>query len=69
MERISTAMAVVAALLFATVSLTPAHASLFGSVRIGDTTLTGGDAITLSGPASLEIAASDKSQVLFFDVA
>ena len=41
----------------------------FGSVRVGDTTLAGGDAITFSGPVSLDIVASDASQLLFFDLA
>jgi redox-sensitive bicupin YhaK (pirin superfamily) len=41
----------------------------FGNVRTGDSTLTSGDAITLSGPAALEIVANEKSQLLFFDLA
>jgi len=41
----------------------------FGSIRVGETTLIGGDAITFSGPASLDIAAEDTSQLLFFDLA
>jgi redox-sensitive bicupin YhaK (pirin superfamily) len=41
----------------------------FGDVRVGDEHLASGDAITLSGPATLEIAANDKSQLLFFDLA
>jgi redox-sensitive bicupin YhaK (pirin superfamily) len=41
----------------------------FGKVRVGDWTLTGGDALTFAGPASLEIVASENSQMLFFDLA
>jgi len=41
----------------------------FGDVQVGDTMLASGDAATLSGPASLDIAARDKSQLLFFDLA
>ncbi len=40
----------------------------FGAVRIGATTLTSGDALTLAGRASFEIMASEKSQLLFFDL-
>jgi redox-sensitive bicupin YhaK (pirin superfamily) len=41
----------------------------FGTVRLGDTTLTSGDAITFGGPEKLTFAASDESQLLFFDLA
>lgn len=44
------------------------HAA-FGSLRIGDLTLSAGDAITLAGPVAVMIEASDPSQVLFFDLA
>jgi redox-sensitive bicupin YhaK (pirin superfamily) len=42
---------------------------VYGTVRVGDTALTGGDALTFAGPANLEIMASDDSQLLFFDLA
>jgi quercetin 2,3-dioxygenase len=41
----------------------------FGNVTVGDTTLTGGDAITFSGPVTLDLTASDTSQLLCFDLA
>lgn len=41
----------------------------FGNVRVGDSTLTSGDALTFTGPASLDIVASEESQLLFFDLA
>jgi quercetin 2,3-dioxygenase len=41
----------------------------YGNVRVGDLALASGDAITLDGPASLEIAANEQSQLLFFDLA
>ena len=41
----------------------------FGKVCVGESTLAGGDALTFAGPASLEIVASENSQVLFFDLA
>jgi redox-sensitive bicupin YhaK (pirin superfamily) len=40
----------------------------YGAVRVGDTTLTSGDAITFSGPAALDITTSESSQLLFFDL-
>jgi redox-sensitive bicupin YhaK (pirin superfamily) len=40
-----------------------------GNVQVGDTKLTGGDAITFDGATSLDITASDDSQLLFFDLA
>jgi redox-sensitive bicupin YhaK (pirin superfamily) len=41
----------------------------YGAVQVGDTKLTGGDAITFDGETSLGIAASEDSQLLFFDLA
>ena len=41
----------------------------YGSVLVGDTTLSGGDAITFTGESSLSITASENSQLLFFDLA
>lgn len=41
----------------------------FGSLRVGDSTLTSGDALTFAGPASLDIVASEESQLLFFELA
>jgi redox-sensitive bicupin YhaK (pirin superfamily) len=41
----------------------------FGDLRIGDEHLASGDALTLSGPATLGIAADEMSQLLFFDLA
>jgi redox-sensitive bicupin YhaK (pirin superfamily) len=41
----------------------------FGSVTVDETVLSGGDAVTLDGPAALDIAASEDSQLLFFDLA
>jgi quercetin 2,3-dioxygenase len=41
----------------------------FGNIRVGETTLVRGDALTFAGAASLEIAASENSQMLFFDLA
>lgn len=41
----------------------------FGTVRIGETTLTGGDAMTFAGPADLEISAIEDSQLLQFNLA
>jgi redox-sensitive bicupin YhaK (pirin superfamily) len=41
----------------------------FGTVRLEDTTLTSGDAITFGGPENFTFAASDESQLLFFDLA
>jgi len=41
----------------------------FGTVRIGESTLTGGDAMTFAGPADVEITAIENSQLLFFDLA
>ena len=41
----------------------------FGKVRVGESTLSGGDALTFAGPASLEIVSSENSQMLFFDLA
>lgn len=40
----------------------------FGKVRIGDTTLQAGDAITFAGPTALEVSAVENSQLLFFDL-
>ncbi len=39
-----------------------------GQVRVGDTTLDAGDAITLAGPATLTIEATQPSELLFFDL-
>lgn len=41
----------------------------FGDVTVSGTKLSGGDAITFTGPTGLEIAASADSQLLFFDLA
>ncbi len=41
----------------------------YGNVRIGNTALSGGDAVTFVGPVSLDIVASNDSQLLFFDLA
>jgi redox-sensitive bicupin YhaK (pirin superfamily) len=41
----------------------------YGAVRAGESTLTGGDALTFSGPAALDITAGENSQLLFFDLA
>jgi redox-sensitive bicupin YhaK (pirin superfamily) len=41
----------------------------YGAVRAGDTALKSGDAITFSGPESLTFAASEESQLLYFDLA
>jgi len=41
----------------------------YGTVQVGDAKLTGGDAITFDGATSLEITASEDSQLLFFDLA
>jgi redox-sensitive bicupin YhaK (pirin superfamily) len=41
----------------------------FGNVTVGETVLSGGDAVTLDGPAALDIAATENSQLLFFDLA
>lgn len=44
------------------------HAA-YGDVAIGDVRLKAGDAITIAGPASLKIEATNDSQLLFFDLA
>ncbi len=41
----------------------------FGNVQIGDTQLVGGDAITFAGETSLDVTATEGSQLLFFDLA
>jgi redox-sensitive bicupin YhaK (pirin superfamily) len=41
----------------------------YGTVRVGETRLNSGDAITFAGPESLTFAASEESQVLYFDLA
>jgi redox-sensitive bicupin YhaK (pirin superfamily) len=41
----------------------------YGTVRVGETTLTDGDALTFAGPVAMEIAAAENSQLLFFDLA
>jgi hypothetical protein len=41
----------------------------FGNVTVGDQVLSGGDAITFAGSTSLDIVASEDSQLLFFDLA
>lgn len=41
----------------------------YGTVRVGETTLKSGDAVTLSGPENLNFTASEDSQILFFDLA
>src|SRR4051794_1909140 len=41
----------------------------YGTVRVGETTLTSGDALTFTGQTTLEISASEESQLLFFDLA
>jgi redox-sensitive bicupin YhaK (pirin superfamily) len=41
----------------------------YGTVQVGDTKLTGGDAITFDGATSLDITAGEDSQLLFFDLA
>jgi redox-sensitive bicupin YhaK (pirin superfamily) len=41
----------------------------FGSMRVGDTTLKSGDAITFDGPEKLTFTASEESQILWFDLA
>jgi redox-sensitive bicupin YhaK (pirin superfamily) len=41
----------------------------FGNVTVGETKLTGGDAVTFAGPGALDVAASEDSQLLFFDLA
>jgi redox-sensitive bicupin YhaK (pirin superfamily) len=41
----------------------------FGNVTVGGTKLTGGDAVTFDGATALDIAASEDSQLLFFDLA
>jgi redox-sensitive bicupin YhaK (pirin superfamily) len=41
----------------------------FGNVTVGETKLTGGDAVTFDGAAALDITASEDSQLLFFDLA
>ncbi len=40
----------------------------FGSVRVGDTTLKSGDAITFSGPERLAFTADEQSQILYFEL-
>jgi redox-sensitive bicupin YhaK (pirin superfamily) len=40
-----------------------------GTVQVGDTKLIGGDAITFDGATSLDITATEDSQLLFFDLA
>lgn len=42
---------------------------VLGAIRVGDTTLRGGDAITFAGPATLDLRATEPSQVLLFDLA
>lgn len=41
----------------------------FGSAQIGEVKLTSGDALTIDGPASLGMTASERSQFLLFDLA
>jgi redox-sensitive bicupin YhaK (pirin superfamily) len=41
----------------------------FGNVTVGGTTLSGGDAVTFDGPTALDVAASENSQLLLFDLA
>lgn len=41
----------------------------YGTVQVGDTNLTAGDAITFEGATSLDVAAIEDSQLLFFDLA
>ena len=41
----------------------------YGNVQVGDAKLTGGDAITFDGATSLDITATEDSQLLFFDLA
>jgi redox-sensitive bicupin YhaK (pirin superfamily) len=41
----------------------------FGVVRVGDTTLKAGDAITFGGPERMEFVASAECQLLFFELA
>ena len=41
----------------------------FGAVRVGDTTLKSGDAVTFSGPEQFTFIAEEQSQVLYFDLA
>lgn len=41
----------------------------YGAARVGEKTLTVGDALTISGPASLNFTASEESQILYFDLA
>jgi redox-sensitive bicupin YhaK (pirin superfamily) len=41
----------------------------FGKVTVGETVLSGGDAVTLDGATALDIVASEDSQLLFFDLA
>jgi hypothetical protein len=40
-----------------------------GDVCIGDELLTGGDAVTFTGPGTLRITAEDAGRILFFDLA
>jgi quercetin 2,3-dioxygenase len=41
----------------------------YGAIRVGETALKSGDAVTFSGPESLAFAASEESQILYFDLA
>jgi len=41
----------------------------FGSVRVGDTNLKSGDALTFDGPENLTFTADEESQILWFDLA
>jgi redox-sensitive bicupin YhaK (pirin superfamily) len=41
----------------------------YGTVQVGDTNLTAGDAITFDGATSLDLTATEDSQLLFFDLA
>lgn len=40
----------------------------FGNVRVRETELTGGDALTIAGPGSVDITANENSQLLFFNL-
>jgi quercetin 2,3-dioxygenase len=44
------------------------HVAL-GTVHVGDTVISSGDALTFAGPESLTFTASEESQILFFDLA
>lgn len=41
----------------------------FGEVRVGDNTLSSGDALTFAGPEKLLFTAGQESQLLYFDLA